>query len=41
MTILWRLKKLIDKRLSVELGSQINAGWMGAFNRVNIKDGTS
>jgi hypothetical protein len=34
------LKKLIEKQLSVELGSQINAGWMGAFNRVTIKDGT-
>lgn len=34
------LKRLIEKQLSVELGHQIEAGWLSAFNRVTIKDGT-
>jgi hypothetical protein len=34
------LKSLIEKQLSVELGLQIDAGWLIPFNRVPIKDGT-
>ena len=34
------LKRLIEKQLSVELDHQIEAGWLNAFNRVTIKDGT-
>ena len=34
------MKQLIEKQLSVELGQQIDAGWLGLFNRVVIKDGT-
>lgn len=34
------LKHLIEKQLSVELGQQIEAGWLSLFNRVLIKDAT-
>ena len=34
------LKHLIEKQLSVELGQQIEAGWLSLFNRVVIKDAT-
>jgi len=34
------LKHLIEKQLSVELGQQIEAGWLSLFNRVIIKDAT-
>jgi hypothetical protein len=34
------LKHLIEKQLSVELGHQIDAGWLSLFNRVIIKDAT-
>jgi hypothetical protein len=34
------LKNLIEKQLSVELGQQIEAGWLSLFNRVIIKDAT-
>lgn len=34
------LKQLIEKQLSVELGQQIEAGWLSLFNRVLIKDAT-
>lgn len=34
------LKCLIEKQLSVKLDHQIEAGWLGSFNRVIIKDGT-
>jgi hypothetical protein len=34
------LKLLIEKQLTVELDHQIEAGWLSAFNRVTIKDGT-
>ena len=34
------LKSLIEKQLSVELGLQIDAGWLSSFTRVTIKDGT-
>jgi len=34
------LKYLIEKQLSVEIGKQIEAGWLSSFNRVDIKDGT-
>lgn len=34
------LKSLIEKQLSVELGLQIDSGWLSSFNRVTIKDGT-
>lgn len=34
------LKNLIEKQLSVELGQQIEAGWLSLFNRVVIKDAT-
>jgi hypothetical protein len=34
------LKCLIEKQLSVKLDEQIEAGWLGSFNRVIIKDGT-
>jgi hypothetical protein len=34
------LKYLIEKQLSVELGQQIEAGWLSLFNRVIIKDAT-
>ena len=34
------LKCLIEKQLSVKLDQQIEAGWLGSFNRVIIKDGT-
>lgn len=34
------LKHLIEKQLSVKLDQPIEAGWLGSFNRVLIKDGT-
>ncbi len=34
------LKHLIEKQLSVELGQQIEAGWLSLFHRVVIKDAT-
>lgn len=34
------LKLLIEKQLSVEIGQQIEAGWLSLFNRVVIKDAT-
>jgi hypothetical protein len=34
------MKLLIEKQLSVELGQQLDAGWLSPFNRVIIKDGT-
>jgi Transposase DDE domain. len=34
------IKQLIEKQLSVELGQQIEAGWLSLFNRVLIKDAT-
>lgn len=34
------LKELIEQQLSMKLDQQIEAGWMSAFNRVLIKDGT-
>ena len=34
------LKILIEKQLSVELGQQINPGWLSLFDRVIIKDST-
>lgn len=34
------LKLLIEKQLSVELGQQLDIGWLSPFNRVTIKDGT-
>ncbi len=33
-------KHLIEKQLSVKLDQSIEAGWLGSFNRVLIKDGT-
>lgn len=33
-------KYLIEKQLSVKLDQSIEAGWLGSFNRVLIKDGT-
>lgn len=34
------LKLLIEKQLSVEIGQQLDIGWLSPFNRVTIKDGT-
>ena len=34
------LERMLKKLLQVKLGQQIEAGWLSAFNRVVIKDGT-
>lgn len=34
------LKHMVKMQLSVKLDQQIDAGWLGSFNRVLIKDGT-
>jgi hypothetical protein len=34
------LKLLIEKQLSLEIGQQLDIGWLSPFNRVTIKDGT-
>ena len=34
------LKHLIEMQMSVKLDQQIDAGWLGSFDRVLIKDGT-